>query len=153
MTGPIEAFLTADHAELDALLNEADARDGSPVRPEPFERFRQRLLKHIGMEEKVLLRFARERRGGEPLPLAAQLRLEHGRIVKLLVPSPTPELCAELRAVLAAHNPLEEGPSGLYAQCDALAGAEAAAIVLQLRAMPDVPTAPHYDGPLLQRGR
>jgi len=153
MTGPIEAFLTADHAGLDALLNQADPRDGSPVRPAPFERFRRRLLKHIAMEEKVLLRFARDRRKGEPLPVAAQLRVDHGRIAKLLVPTPTPELCAELRGVLAAHNPLEEGPGGLYAQCDALAGDEAAAIVDQLRALPDVPVAPHYDGPLLQRGR
>jgi len=152
--GPIEAFMTADHAELDALLARADARDGSPIQLEPFEEFRRRLLKHIAMEEKVLLRFARDRQG-EPLKEAGRLRVDHGKIAKLLVPTPTPEICASLRAVLAEHNPLEEGERGVYAQCDALTKeeAEAKAIVQQLRELPDVPPAPHYDGPLLNRSR
>jgi len=36
----------------------------------------------------------------------------------MLVPSPTPSLCAQLRALLARHNPLEDGVEGLYAICD-----------------------------------
>ncbi|HSQ61883.1 MAG TPA: hypothetical protein VLM85_01660 [Polyangiaceae bacterium] len=43
----------------------------------------------------------------------------------------------------------------MYAQCDALTKdeAEAEAIVQQLRELPAVPPAPHYDGPLLNRSR
>jgi len=103
------------------------------------------------MEEKVLLRFARDRRGGAPLAIAATLRRDHGEIAKLLVPSPTLSGCAELRRVLGRHNAIEEGPDGLYATCDALAGADAADVVDRLRAQPDVPAAPYHDGPLLQR--
>jgi hypothetical protein len=37
------------------------------------------------MEEKVLLPFAQKKRGGEPLPIAAKLRLDHGALAALLV--------------------------------------------------------------------
>lgn len=148
MIGPIETFMTADHVRLDALLDRADRT--TPIDHEAFETFRSGMLRHIAMEEKVLLPLARERRGGEPLPIARKLRLDHGEIAKLLVPTPTPELCERLRAKLAEHNPLEEGEQGLYAQCDRLAGADAAGVVDRLRAMPEVPLAKHYDGPLLR---
>lgn len=152
MDGPIEAFLTEDHVRIDALLARADRGDGT-VDAEPYAEFRQGLLRHIAMEEKILLPYAKTRRSGEPLPIAAVLRKDHGQIAALLVPSPTPDLCDQLRAVLARHNPLEEGPQGLYATCDSLAGAEAAEVVERLRAQPRVPTAPHYDGPLLSKHR
>jgi len=146
--GPIEAFMTADHVRLDALLAAADAGDHVELRP--FEELRAELLRHIAMEEKVLLRFAREKLG-EPLPLAARLRADHGRIAKIFVPTPTAATCEELRRVLAEHNPIEEGARGLYATCDDLAGDEAPALVEKLRAQPRPPLAPHYDGPAHDR--
>lgn len=154
MIGVIEAFMTADHARLDELLRRADHDDETIDRVAHAE-LREGLLRHIAMEEKVLLPFARSKRGGDPLPIARALRIDHGRIAKLLVPTPDRALCEELRAVLAKHNPLEEGPEGLYATCDALAGdrIEAEAVVTQLRAQPLVPVAKHYDGPLLGRTR
>jgi hypothetical protein len=83
------------------------------------------------------------------------LRKDHGQIAALLVPSPTPDLCAQLRAELARRNPLEEGTGGLYATCEALAGAEGEAeqLVERLKAQPHVPMAPHYDGPLVSTHR
>jgi hypothetical protein len=99
------------------------------------------------MEEKVLLRYAREKRGGEPLPLARQLRADHGEIAKLLVPTPTAAIIDTLRELLHCHNTLEEGPGALYACCDALARSDAFRVVDRLRALPTVPLAPHYDGP------
>jgi hypothetical protein len=99
------------------------------------------------MEEKVLLPTAQRLRGGEPLEIASRLRVEHGAIASLLVPTPTPAIIAALRSVLAAHNQIEERPGGLYATCDALAGAEAAALVDRLRAYPTVPVNAHADGP------
>ena len=152
MPGPIETFLTADHAKLDELLAKAEGTDGT-IDAEIYAEFRQALLRHIAMEEKILLPYARSKRGGEPLPMAATLRKDHGEIAALLVPSPTPDLCAQLRALLARHNPLEEGVEGLYAICDTLAGTEVEAIVERLRAQPQVPMAPHYDGPLVSKHR
>lgn len=146
--GPIETHLCADHERLGRLL--AEARDGGGVDAAAFEAFRAGLLRHIAMEEKVLLPDARRRRG-VPLPVASALRRDHGAIASLLVPTPTPALCDELGALLDRHDALEEGPEGLYATCDALAGDEATEVVRRLCAVPPVPLAPHYDGPLLRR--
>jgi hypothetical protein len=148
--GSIEAFMTADHVRLDALLRGAERDDGT-IDVDAYAQFREGLLRHIGMEEKVLLPFARGKRAGEPLALARPLRLDHGKIAKLLVPTPDPSICAELRALLVEHNALEEGSEGLYAICDALAGDEATEVVTRLRAQPAVPVAKHYDGPLIRR--
>ena len=52
-----------------------------------------------------------------------------------------------LRALLALHNPLEEGLAGLYAACERLAVDELPALVARLEAAPAVPPAPHFDGP------
>jgi hypothetical protein len=59
---------------------------------------------------------------------------------------PTPVVCVRLQAVLARHNPLEEGSDGLPAACDALAGDEADETAARPMAQPPVPTAAHYDG-------
>ena len=145
--------MSADHARLDALLARAGAGPDGSLEPAPFAEFREGLLRHIAMEEKVLLPFAREKRHGEALELARPLRVDHGLIAKLLVPTPDREVCRALREVLTRHNALEEGTGGLYAICDALAGDEAPALVERLRQQPAVPVAKHYDGPLLHRTR
>jgi hypothetical protein len=152
MPGAIEILLTEDHARLDRLLDRACRADGT-IDGGTYADFRRGLLRHIAMEEKVLLPFARARNGGEPLPIAATLRADHGKIAKLLVPTPTPALCAELCALLARHNALEEGPRGLYATCDALAGGDVEHVLARLEAQPQVPLAPHYDGPSHSRPR
>jgi len=141
--------MAEDHVRLDRMLSAATA--GPEIDADAYARFRHDLLRHIAMEEKVLLPDARARRDGTPLELAAQLRVDHGAIAKLLVPSPTHAIVDSLRELLARHNVLEEGPRGLYAICDALAGDDAPAVVDRLRAQPSVPVAKHYDGPLLRR--
>ena len=146
MSGPIHRFLADDHRRLEALLDRATA-DPARVDRAAYAAFRAGLLKHIGMEEKILLPAARRSRGGEPLPAAAALRLQHGAIAALLVPTPTPDVIATLRVVLGIHNPLEEHPGGVYETCEKLAENEAAALLAELRALPDVPVAPHVDGP------
>jgi hypothetical protein len=143
-------FFCADHRRLQGLLDRAITnRDAIDLRA--FEQFRGGLLKHIGMEEKVLLPAARRARGGEPLPLARQLRLEHGAIAALLVPTPNRAVIEKLVSVLTPHNLLEEQPGGLYEQCDELLDAESAVSLLeQLRSFPEVPLAPYSDGPLVE---
>lgn len=146
MRGPLYRFLEQDHARLDALLQRADALPNA-IDFEAFESFRGGLLRHIAMEQKVLLPQARRLRGGQALDIARQLRVDHGALAGLLVPTPTHALIATIRQVLAEHNPLEEDPGGLYEVCEGLAGAEVDALVAQMRAMPEVPMAPHFDGP------
>lgn len=109
--------------------------------------FRGRLLRHIGLEEKLLLPAARRLRGGVPLPEAARLREDHGLLATLLVPPPSPEILAAIERLLVPHDAIEEGPAGVYAQCEALLGAQAADLAERLRAAPATPQRAHQDGP------
>jgi hypothetical protein len=145
--GPIEELMVRDHVAIDRLLVASERADGS-IDETSYTLFRHDLLRHIAMEEKVLLPFARMRRGGQPLPMALPLRRDHGEIAKLLTRPPTVERLTALRELLGKHNDLEEGPGGLYAECDALAGEEADAVIARLRMQPRVPLAPYYEGPL-----
>lgn len=144
MSGKIHRYLAGDHERLDALLDRAMS-DPENIDAEAYAQFRSGLLKHIGMEEKVLLPAAQKLRGGEPLPVAAKLRLDHGALVALLVPTPTPRVIAALRAILKLHNPIEEDPGGMYETCEELAGAEVDEILRQLQKAPDVRVLPHVD--------
>ena len=77
-------------------------------------------------------------RGGESLPVASKLRLDHGALTALLVPTPTPAIIAVIRAILERHNPLEESPGGVYEQCEQLAGAQGDEILKRLKTAPAV---------------
>jgi hypothetical protein len=103
------------------------------------------------MEEKVLIPAARRARRGDPLPVARRLRLDHGAIAALLVPTPTVAGIERLLSVLKPHNLLEEEPGGLYETCDRLLAREAPALIKELRAFPEIPVAPHQDSPLVER--
>lgn len=140
--GPIRRLLTEDHRRIERLLDTA----GSCREPEKlaaYEEFRRALLRHIGMEEKILFPAAQRLRGGDPLAEAARLRLDHGAIVALLMPAPSPSVVRALRAVLAAHNVIEEGCEGTYAVCDQLAANEDGALLSRLKQAPEVPTNPN----------
>lgn len=146
MKGPIFTYLVRDHARLDALLQRATA-DSVVVDRSAYEEFRAGLLRHIAMEEKVLLPDARRRRGGAPLPLAPQLRADHAALASLLVPTPTHAIIDAIRGILEGHNLLEEAPDGVYATCEQLAGLEVDDLAARLQAVPEVRVAPHFDGP------
>ena len=137
----IRRFLEEDHQRLDHLLHLA-ATDAAA-----YEQFRAGLLRHIGMEEKLLLPLAKRLRGGEPLAEARILRADHSALAAMLVPTPTPQLLDQIAALLQRHNPIEEGAAGVYAACEALAGAEADDLLQRLMTAPAVPVAPHFDGP------
>jgi hypothetical protein len=146
MPGPLSRVLAADHVRLDGLLQRAVA-DAGAIHLATYAAFRAGLLTHISMEEKILLPAAQRWHGGTPLPLAAKLRLDHGALAALLVPTPTPAIITALRTILAAHNVLEEGPGGVYETCEQLAGTNAHELLAQLQAAPEVPVAPYADGP------
>lgn len=134
--GQIRDYMEADHARLDALRAAGD-----------WWGFRGGLLRHIGLEEKILLPEARRRRG-EALPESVRLREDHSLLVILLVPPPTPEITAVIEKLLREHNALEEGDDGLYAHCEALG--DDAAIAARLRAAPETPQRDYQQGPLVQ---
>ncbi|MEO6111796.1 MAG: hemerythrin domain-containing protein [Nitrospiraceae bacterium] len=144
--GPVTDFLVEDHRRLEGLLQSAVAQVGS-VDQGAYDQFRAGLLRHIGMEEKTLLPAAQRLRGGEPLPIAAKLRLDHGAIASLLMPPPSAAVIATICAVLKVHNTIEEGPGGLYETCDELAGSESAQLLAKLQAAPEVTVLPHSDTP------
>jgi hypothetical protein len=143
----VRALLEAEHAHLDGLLTAAARGAAGTIDMSAYGELRAGLLRHIGVEEKILLPTARRLRGGEPLEQAGQLRLDHAALAALLIPTPTPEIVARLQALLALHNPLEEGPTGIYAVCETLAAAEVPSLLDRVRAAPPVPVAAHYDGP------
>ncbi len=144
--GPLARFLAEDHRRLDALLQSA-ATQPAQVNREVYDQFRAGLLRHIGMEEKILFPAVQRWCGGEPLPMAAKLRLDHGALATLLMPTPTPAILAIIRRLLADHNMLEEGPGGAYDLCDQLAGSEVGSLLKALRAAPPVAVMPHSDSP------
>ena len=143
---PVTRFLKDDHRRLEKLLNKAMITGGR-IDQGQYDEFRAGLLRHIGMEEKILLPAAQRSNGGAPLSIAATLRLDHGAIAALLMPTPTLDLIAVLRSILNKHNEVEEGLDGLYAICDKLAGAETDDLMAKLRAAPTVAVLPHSDTP------
>lgn len=142
--GPIFRLLADDHRRLEGLLDRATA-DPSQIDLTPYGEFRRGLLRHIGMEEKILLPAAQRAQGGRAVEIAARLRLDHGAIVSLMVPTPTAAIVGALRKILSSHNELEEGAGGLYDECDRLLGDDASELLARLRSAPDVPVHPHVD--------
>ncbi|MBL8072723.1 MAG: hemerythrin domain-containing protein [Nitrospira sp.] len=145
----ITGLLVEDHRRLERLLESAVDSSGQ-VERELYDRFRAGLLRHIGIEEKILLPAAQRVHGGEPLPIAAKLRLDHGAIAALLMPTPTSAVLASLRAVLEQHNLLEEGQEGLYLICDTLLRDEIEQLMAQLRSASDVSVLPCSDAPTVR---
>lgn len=149
MPGPIYRFLADDHERLANLLQRAAARPAE-IDLAAYAEFRAGLLKHIAIEEKILLPFAQEKRGGEALPIARKLRTDHGALAALLVPTPAQGIIATIRMILEGHNPIEEGAGGLYETCEALAGSEVNALLERVRSAPEVRVAPHVDTELVR---
>lgn len=145
----ITDYLTADHARLHALL--ARAASLATLDLQAYAEFRSGLLRHIGIEEKLLL--SAVKRLPPPMVLSFEelhtLRVEHAALTSLLVPTPDLALLAEIGQLLAEHDAREEGAPGvpgLYARCEAALGAASAALAERARSFPEVRVAPNYDG-------
>jgi hypothetical protein len=146
-TGPIHDLLHRDHRGLAELLDAASR--GPQVDPAAYQAFRAGLLRHIGMEEKILLPAVKRLRGGQSLALAQQMKLDHSALAALLVPTPTPAILARVRTLLDVHNAMEEGDEGVYAQCEQIAAGQLDALRRELESAPAVKLAPHVDTPLV----
>ena len=144
MTGPLFSYLSDDHERLDALLNQA-VDNPEAIDMNAYTKFREGLLRHIGIEEKIVLPAIARLQDGKQAEIAARLRLDHGALVALLVPPPTPAIVDTIRSILAAHNPLEENEGGLYQLLERLAGEEVGNLLARLKGAPEVPALPHND--------
>ncbi|CAN5331976.1 hypothetical protein BH09MYX1_BH09MYX1_30400 [soil metagenome] len=141
----VTEYLADDHRRLHALLEKA--RGSVPFDTAAFAEFRAGLLRHIGIEEKILLPAARRAQGGVALERAWDLRLDHAALTSLLVPTPDAALCGEIMAILGPHDEKEEGPSGVYAECERLLAGESRALAERAASFPAIPLAAHFDGP------
>lgn len=146
MNRPLHDFFTRDHRRLEALLDktfmEADAIDH-----EAYRQFRAGLLRHIGMEEKILFVAAQEANRGEPLPVQAKLRLDHGALTSLMVIPPSAELTSVIRHVLDLHDKIEEEPGGMYDACVHLTRGRADDLLERLAQVPEPPVHPPNPSP------
>jgi Hemerythrin HHE cation binding domain len=148
--GPIRRFLDDDHERLDVLLRSTVTPSGE-IDLASYEEFRAGLLRHIGIEEKILFPASRRANGGIPHPTLARLHRDHGALALLLVPTPTADIVEEIRSLLEGHNGIEEGQGGVYDDCDRLLGDELDGVLERLKAYPPVKLAPHCDGSQVPR--
>jgi len=146
MPGVLYEYLSGDHDRLDALLERAVAKAGA-IDMKAYSEFRKSLLRHIAIEEKIVLPAIAKWQGGKKADIAERLRLDHGAIVSLLVPLPNPSIILTLRSIFAVHNPLEEQEGGLYQLFETLAGPETERMLAELKAAPDVLVLPHNEKP------
>lgn len=144
--GSVQHYLAGDHARLGDLLQRAiDEQDR--IDHNAYREFRKGLLRHISMEEKMLFPTIQRLRGGTPLPLTDKLRLDHGALGTLIMPTPTRAIIVVIRTILDAHNALEEGPGGAYEQCEQETGVEIEDLFQQLQAVPPVSVADYSNSP------
>ncbi len=146
MNRPLHAFFTNDHRRLEALLDGAFAKPGH-IDHALYDQFRAGLLRHIGMEEKILFVAAQEANGGEPLPVQAKLRLDHGALTSLMVIPPSVELTRVIRHVLDLHDQIEEEPGGMYDACEQLTKHQTDALLERLALVKGTPVHPPNPSP------
>lgn len=144
--GRVQHHLAEDHARLDKLLQRVIGEQDR-IDHQAYSDFRKGLLRHIAMEEKVLFPTIQRLRGGTPLPLTDKLRLDHGALGTLIMPTPTRDIVKFLQTILDAHNALEEGSEGVYAQCEQVAGVEIEDLLRRLQAVSPVSVADYSDTP------
>jgi hypothetical protein len=146
MPGVLYRYLAEDHQRLDDLLQRAVAAP-DVIDMEAYSEFRKGLIRHIALEEKIVLPAITRLQGGRQPAMAERLRLDHGALVALLVPPPSPSVVLTIRSILQIHNALEEQEGGLYLLLEQLAGADTERLAEQLKSAPDVPVLPHNESP------
>jgi hypothetical protein len=146
MPGQLYQYLAHDHDQLEDLLSRA-AKKADMMDTQPYSEFRKGLLRHIAMEEKIVLPTIAQLQGGAQAPIADRIRLDHGALAALLVPPPTASIIATIRSILQVHNALEEQEGGLYQLFEQLAASNSDTLLEKLRSAPEVPVLPHNERP------
>ena len=108
-------YLIEDHRRLETLLTGA-MRNGT-LDHEQYNLFRAGQLRHVAIEETLVLPTVRQHNGG--FFGDRQIHLEHLAITALLLQPPSDEVLHVLRALLEKHTFLEETNRTLYDALDA----------------------------------
>ncbi|MBE0644492.1 MAG: hemerythrin domain-containing protein [Bacteroidetes bacterium] len=136
-------YLTSDHRRLETLF--AAALETGEVDLARYDAFRIGLLRHIAIEETIVLPLVREGKGS--FFADRQLHLEHGAIAALLVPPPTPDVTRALAALLQKHNLLEETDRTLYDVLDDCSRGTRPDLVDRMREHPAPPLSKNINNP------
>ena len=110
-----------------------------------YNEFRKGLLRHIGIEERIVLPAITRLQNGKQAAVAERLRLDHGALTALMVPPPSPAIVSTLRSILKGHNALEEQEGGLYLLLNGLAIDEEEVLLEKMRSTPEVPVMPYNE--------
>lgn len=145
MNGDLYNYFFGDHRKLEEALDRAAA--GESIEIESYQRFRVGLLRHIGLEEKVLLPALEPHVKDRMKAVLDQIRLDHGAITALMVPPPTHGIIRAIRHILEKHNVLEESREGLYDVCENLPAEIVQQIVEKARSAPPVKVVPNNAAP------
>lgn len=133
MKSEIAQYLQRDHNYLDSLFFEfkQERQNNDMVRAQEFFlRFRNGLLRHMGLEEEILFKYYEKRTGKKEMGLTAVLREEHNALRDILERmekkmEDQEDFCAdelELFAVMDKHSLREEDT--LYAAIDIVTSEE-----------------------------
>jgi len=140
----ITNYLEQDHRRIEDILRRATS-SSERIDPALYSEFRGALLRHIGMEEKILFPAIRTATGGSSLPGVEQLHLDHGALAALLVPTPTPAILNAILTILRGHNVIEEGEEGIYRKFERLPDIDGPGILEKLKGAPAAPLNPHVN--------
>ncbi len=148
MRDKLYQYFEKDHKRLEGLLNRA-TKQLTNVDLNEYAGFRSGLLRHIGMEEKILFPAAQRANGGAPLANYARLKLDHGALTALMVPPPTATIITAIRSILLVHDELEESAGGPYETCEMLTMKDLDSILTEVEKTPAVPVHPHRGEPFV----
>lgn len=146
MTGMITEYLSGDHERLDQLLHHSLISAGG-VDEDSYHQFRQGILRHIGIEEKILIPFLQPYLDDTMKKVLERIKLDHSAIVALLVPTPSKQIVAALAAILTRHNDLEEDHGGFYERADTFDPPIVREIVERMKKTPEVKSLPNNPNP------
>src|SRR5690625_3641714 len=147
MNKPIHNFFANDHKRIDSILEKA-IENPEAIDMHLYKQFRIELLTHIKMEEKILFLSAQRANNNQPLPIAKQLRLEHGAITALMVPSPNKDLIKVLLQVFEKNDLEVEETGGMYDMCENVFKEQISTGLQGVAAGTKVPVQPHNDAPI-----
>lgn len=142
----VSGVLREQHRELSTAIRRCLGDDGS-VEVALFDEFRHQLLRHISIEERIVMPAVIKAIGRAPDDRNG-LRKDHAGIAALCVPLPEREWVENLRDLLDEHYRVEEGPGGFLSRCDEVLVSTLNDRVLQdIDAHPRFKLAPFRKGP------
>ena len=146
MPTSLSTYLTSDHDRIDNFLQQA-LTDSGDINPDAYNGFRQGLLRHIGIEEKILIPALQPLLNERMKQILAQIKADHSLIVALLVPSPTKGIIAALNTILEKHNWLEEANGGFYEFSERFNEQMLSELAEKIRTAPEVKSLPNNPDP------